>query len=59
LDTYECYLPSADNGEPLHYFGKLGSWLTRQRGFKKGVRGVLSAEREKLLQDLCDQGFFQ
>jgi hypothetical protein len=59
LDKYECDLPGmGENGQTFHYYGTLGSWLTRQRRYRKGLRGTLQPEREALLQKLVDEGKF-
>ena len=60
LDKYECDLVAYDiNGDTFHYYGALGSWLTRQRRYKRGLRGTLTPDREALLQKLVDQGMLK
>lgn len=57
LASYECMLPGMGPlGTPLQYAGKLGKWLTTQRQAKKGHGYQLAPDRERLLQDLVDQG---
>ena len=50
---YECYITSKDNIKE-HYTGVLGSWLDRQRRYKK--TNTLTQDRKKQLQILVDQG---
>lgn len=60
MDKFECDLEGYDlNGGTYHYYGALGSWLTRQRRYKRGLRGVLASDREALLQKLVDQGMIE
>lgn len=57
--TYSCTLPGlADDGSDYEFEGMLGSWLSAQRGRKKGSNGLkpLLADREAQLQKLVNQG---
>lgn len=57
IEKYECDLPGMGKvGGTFYYFGALGSWLTRQRRLRRGIRGNLPPERESLPQFLVDEG---
>lgn len=57
-DSFECILQGmGDDGEDVHYLGKLGQWLHHQRQKKRGTRKpALTPQQETALQELVDQG---
>ena len=56
--VYECVLPGlGEGGTDYEYKGRLGQWLTVQRGSHRGTsKQKLTPKREALLQALVDRG---
>lgn len=59
---YDCVLEGlGDDGGDIHYFGRLGRWLDRQKCAKRGMKKTtkLTPEHEAQLQELVDKGLLR